>query len=49
MLADCIAFLPRLKRIEDLLVMVYGQNWLPRLEAAAAKKLAKRVAAEGTA
>jgi hypothetical protein len=49
MLADCIAFLPRLKRIEDLLVMVYGQNWLPRLEAAAAKKLAKRAAAEGTA
>lgn len=38
MLADCIAFAPKLKRVEDLLVKVYGPKWLPALEAAAATK-----------
>jgi hypothetical protein len=32
-----IAFLPTLKRVEDLLVQVYGPDWLPALEAAAAR------------
>lgn len=35
MLADCIAFAPRLKYVQDLLVTVFGPDWLPALEAAA--------------
>jgi hypothetical protein len=35
MLADCLAFLPKLTHVHDLLVKVYGPNWLPALEAAA--------------
>jgi hypothetical protein len=42
MLADCIAFAPRLKHMQDLLVTVYGPNWPAKLEEAAARK---RVAA----
>lgn len=35
MLADCLAFAPRVKHVEDLLVTIYGPDWLPPLEAAA--------------
>ena len=38
MLADCIVFAPKLQHVQDLLVTVYGSNWLPALEAAAARK-----------
>ncbi len=38
MLADCIEFLPKMERVRELLVTVYGQNWLPALEAAAARQ-----------
>ena len=40
MLADCIAFAPKLKRVQDLLVTVSGPNWREKLEAAAARKRA---------
>jgi hypothetical protein len=39
MLADCIEFAPKLKRVQKLLVAVYGPDWLPALEAAAAARL----------
>ncbi|MFY9738284.1 MAG: hypothetical protein WAK11_04440 [Candidatus Cybelea sp.] len=45
MLADCIAFAPRLKHVQELLVTIYGPDWLPSLEAAArraARKPAKK-------
>lgn len=35
MLADCIAFLPKLVRLRELLVTVYGADWFPALEKAA--------------
>jgi hypothetical protein len=35
MLADCIEFLPKMKHVRELLVAVYGPEWLPALEAAA--------------
>jgi hypothetical protein len=38
MLVDCIAFAPKLKHVQDLLVAVYGPNWLTKLEAAARKR-----------
>lgn len=38
MLSDCIAFAPKLKHVQELLVAVHGSNWLPALEAAAARK-----------
>ena len=41
MLADCIAFAPKLKHVQDLLVAVYGPNWLAKLEAAARKRAAQ--------
>lgn len=40
MLADCIAFLPKLAHLRELLITIYGPNWLPALEEAAARKLA---------
>jgi len=33
MLADCIAFAPQLKHVQELLVTIYGEKWLPGLEA----------------
>jgi hypothetical protein len=45
MLADCIAFAPQLKHVQELLVTIYGPDWLPALEAAAkrtARKPAKK-------
>jgi hypothetical protein len=45
MLADCREFTCKLKHVEDLLVAVYGPDWLPVLEAAAkraARKPAKK-------
>jgi hypothetical protein len=45
MLADCIAFAPQLKHVQGLLVALYGPNWLPALEAAAARA-ARRPAAK---
>jgi hypothetical protein len=44
MLADCLAFAPKLKRVQDLLVTVYGEDWLPALEAAAKRVSRKRAA-----
>ena len=41
MLADCIAFLPKLKHVKELLVTVYGPDWLPALEAAAKRASGK--------
>lgn len=38
MLADCLAFAPKLKHVEDLLVQVYGPNWLSALEKAALRR-----------
>jgi hypothetical protein len=46
MLADCIESLPKMKHIRDLLVAVYGANWLPALEAAAKRPPGKCVAGE---
>jgi hypothetical protein len=48
MLADCIDFLPKMKRVRDQLVTVYGPNWPDKLEAAAARKRAT-AAKRGTA
>ena len=48
MLADCIEFLPKMKRVRDQLVTVYGPNWPDKLEAAAARKRAT-AAKRGTA
>lgn len=35
MLADCIAFAPKVQHVRDLLITVYGPNWLRGLEATA--------------
>ena len=35
MLADCIAFTPQLKHVQELLVTIYGPDWLSGLEAEA--------------
>ncbi len=46
MLADCIAFLPKMKVVQEQLIEVYGPNWSEKLAAAAARKraaAAKRV------
>jgi len=43
MLADCIAFAPQLKHVQELLVMIYGEKWLPGLEADA-KRLSRKAA-----
>lgn len=40
MLADCIAYVPKMKQVRDQLVTVYGPNWPEKLEAAAARKRA---------
>ena len=37
MLADCIEFLPKMKHVQELLVTVYGPDWLPALEAQASQ------------
>lgn len=37
MLADCVAFAAKLIRVRNLLVSAFGENWLPGLEAAAAR------------
>ena len=45
MLADCIAFAPQLKHVQELLVTIYGEKWLPGLEADArrvSRKAAKK-------
>jgi len=46
MLADCIEFVPKMKRVRELLVAVYGPDWLPALEAAAKRASEKHVAKE---
>ena len=45
MLADCLAFAPKLKHVQELLVTIYGPDWLPALEAdakRASRKPAKK-------
>jgi hypothetical protein len=46
MLADCIAFAPQLKRVQELLVTIYGEKWLPGLEADA-KRVSRKAAKKG--
>jgi hypothetical protein len=46
MLADCIAFVPKIKHVQELLVAIYGPDWLPGLEAAAKHASGKPVAKE---
>jgi hypothetical protein len=43
MLADCISFAPRLKHVQELLVTIYGEKWLPGLEADA-KRISRKAA-----
>jgi hypothetical protein len=43
MLADCIAFAPQLKHVQELLVTIYGEKWLPGLEADAKRVSRKAV------
>jgi hypothetical protein len=43
MLADCIAFAPQLKHVQELLVTIYGEKWLPGLEADA-KRVSRKAA-----
>ena len=45
MLADCIAFAPQLKHVQELLVTIYGEKWLPGLEAEA-KRVSRKAATE---